>query len=90
MNTHLRLTWALAATALVAGCFGGGGDDAPPPVMPPPPDPLAAVPDSAKQSTEGLVAYLKTLAANPSDTREPIELNAVTLPTSDGIEPMPL
>jgi len=93
MNNKLRLSWALAATALVAGCFGGGDDDAPPPVVPPPPapaDPLAAVPDSARQSTDGLVAYLKTLSANLSDTREPIELNAQTLPQSDSIEPTPL
>lgn len=95
MNDLLRLRWAfagVAASALLGGCFGGGGDDAPapPPVMPPPPDVLAAVPDSARQSVDGLISYLKSLTMHPSETREPIELNALTLPTNDGIEPTPL
>ncbi|HSW07511.1 hypothetical protein [Aquabacterium sp.] len=94
MKKTLSLSFALAAVALMSGCFGGGDDDAPMPAPPPPapapPDPLAAVPDSATQSTDGLVAYLKTLSTNSSETREPIDLNRVTLPQSDTAEPAAL
>jgi hypothetical protein len=96
MNKKAKMAFAMAAVALMSGCFGGGDDDAPmpppPPVTPPPPppDPLAAVPDSAKQSTDGLVAYLKTLSANTSDTRDPMDLTGVTLPQSDTADPSPL
>lgn len=92
-HKRLKLSWALAAAALMGGCFGGGGDDYPPPAPPPPPapaDPLAAVPDAARQSSEGLVGYLKTLSTSSSDTREAIDLQSVTLPQSDSSEPSPL
>lgn len=94
-HKQLSLTLAFASVALLGGCFGGGGDDSTP--MPPPPapvpapaDPLAAVPESAKQSTDGLVAYLKTLSANTNDTREAIDVTGLTLPQSDSAEPSPL
>jgi hypothetical protein len=97
MNKKIALSFAMAAVALMSGCFGGGGDEAPmpappPPVPAPPPpaDPLAAVPDSARQSTDGMVAYLKTLSANTSDTRDPLELNGLALPQSDTADPTPL
>jgi hypothetical protein len=96
MNKKVTLAFAMAAVALMSGCFGGGDDDAPmppapPPVTPPPPpDALAAVPDSARKSTDGLVAYLKTLSVNTSDTREPMDLTGVTLPQDDTAEPSPL
>lgn len=93
MNKKVSLAFAMAAVALMSGCFGGGDDDDPVPVPPPvtpPADPLASVPDSAKQSTDGLVAYLKTLAANTSETRDPIDVTGVTLPQSDTAEPSPL
>lgn len=83
----------LAASAALTGCFGGGGDDAPAPVPPPapaPPDPLAAVPDAARQSTDGLVGYLKALVAMPSDSREPLDPGTAPLPQSDTAEPTPL
>lgn len=102
MNKKVTLVFAMAAVALMSGCFGGGDDDAPvtappppvtpppPPPPPPPPDPLAAVPDSAKQSTDGLVAYLKTLAANTSETRDPVDVSGLSLPQSDTADPSPL
>jgi len=97
MNKKLSLSFALATVALMSGCFGGGGDDSPPPVppappppAPAPPDPLAAVPAAAAASIDGLVTYLKTLSANASDTREPIELGALTLPQNDTVDPSPL
>lgn len=91
-SKHLPLLWALGSAALLAGCFGGGSDDAPapPPPAPAPVDPLAAVPDAARQSSEGLVGYLKTLGSTTSDTREAIDLNGVALPQSDNGEPQPL
>lgn len=78
-------TLLLAATSALAlsGCFGGGDDD---PVAVPA-DPLSAVPDSAVQSVAGTVDYLVALNRNPSDTREPIDITAVVLPTSDTTEP---
>lgn len=80
-----RLTSLLAvaaATVALAGCFGGGDDNVAAPA-----DPLAAVPDSAVQSVAGTVDYLAMLNKNPSDTREPIDVTAVVLPTSDTTEP---
>ena len=73
-----------AAVALLglAGCLGGGGDDGAMPA-----DPLAAVPDAAVQTVAGTVDYLAVLNQNPSDVREPIDITAVVLPTSDTTEP---
>ena len=91
MNRTRTLGLLFASAALLGGC-GSGGDDpvTVPPPAPAPPDPLAAVPDSAKQSTDGLVIYLKTLSLQPSDTREPTALDGLTLPASDGTEPAPV
>ncbi|WP_395700068.1 hypothetical protein [Aquabacterium sp.] len=94
-HKQLSLSLAFASVALLGGCFGGGGDDsmpAPPPPAPAPApaDPLAAVPDSAKQSADGLVGYLKTLSANTTDTREAIDVTGLSLPQSDTTEPSPL
>jgi hypothetical protein len=91
MNRTHKLTMLFAAVALLGACGSGGDDPAPtPPSAPAPPDPLAAVPDSAKQSADGLVIYLKTLSLQPSDAREPASLDGVTLPASDGAEPAPV
>ncbi len=79
-----RLTSLLAVTAaalVLTACFGGGDDT----VVAL--DPLAAVPESATQSVAGTVDYLAVLNKNPSDTREPIDITAVLLPTSDTTEP---
>lgn len=80
-----RLTTVLAvaaATLALTACFGGGDSDVATPA-----DPLAAVPDSAVQSVAGTVDYLAMLNKNPSDSREPIDISAVVLPTSDTTEP---
>ena len=82
MKRFTSLLLVATATTALAGCFGGGGDDAAAPA-----DPLAAVPDSAVQSVAGTLDYLAVLNKNPSDTREPIDISAVVLPTSDTTEP---
>lgn len=75
------LSSVLASVLGLGGCFGGSDDETPP-------DPLAVVPDSATASTDGLVAYQKSLAASgDADVREPIDVTAVVLPTSDTTEP---
>lgn len=75
----------LAATAALAGCFGGGDDATA--MTPAPADPLASVPADASQSLAGTIDYQRALTAQPSETREPIDVSAVTLPTSDTSEP---
>ena len=90
MNRTRTLGLLFASVALLGGCGGGDDPASAPPPAPAPPDPLAAVPDSAKQSSDGLVIYLKTLSQQPSDTREPLPLDGVTLPARDGAEPAPV
>ena len=83
---RIKTLLALAAVSLaLAGC--GGGDDG---AATPPADPLATVPDSATQSVAGTVDYLNVLNQNASDTREPIDVTAIVLPTSDDTEPTAL
>lgn len=91
MNRTRTLGLLFAGAALLGGC-GSGGDDpvTVPPPAPAPPDPLAAVPDSARQSSDGLVIYLKTLSLQASDTREPAPIDGLSLPASDGAEPAPV
>ena len=48
------------------------------------------MPDSAIKSVAGTLDYLNVLNQNPSDTREPIDVTAVVLPTSDDTEPTAL
>ena len=82
MKRLISLLAAAAATVALAGCFGGGDGDVAVPA-----DPLAAVPDTAVQSVAGTLDYLAVLNKNPSDSREPIDISAVMLPTSDTTEP---
>ena len=82
MKRFIPLLMVATATVALVGCSGGGGDDVAAAA-----DPLASVPDSAVQSVAGTVDYLAALNRNPSDTREPIDITAVVLPTSDTTEP---
>lgn len=83
-----RLALLFAAVSLLAGCFGGNDDD---PVAPAP-APLTGVPDTATQSSAGLVSYLTALAAaGGADTAEPIDLTGLApLAQPDNTEPEPV
>lgn len=79
---------ALLGSLTLAGCFGGGGDDVvveTPPVLA---DPLAAVPDTATQTVAGTVGYQQVLSLNSSETREPIDVTDLVLPSSETAEPV--
>jgi hypothetical protein len=82
MNTKKPILSLLCATAVLAAC-GGGGDDHPPP-------PTAEVPASASASVDGFIAYLKALVVSAADMLEPVDVSAVTPPTSDTTEPVPV
>ena len=75
----------LAAAALAAGCFGGGDDkgDSPAP-------PTSGVPPSASQSVQGFIDYLVALTDTAPNDLEPVDVSAVTPPTSGTTEPAEL
>ena len=86
MTRHL--TWlAMASLAALSGCFGGGGDDG---GSAPSPDPLAAVPDSARASAAGFVAYLRALTGTTPEDRAPVSLEGFEPPASEDGVPEPL
>jgi nitrous oxide reductase accessory protein NosL len=70
---------ALMAAAVVAAC-GGGGDDAPPPAT-------SQVPESASQSIDGFISFLRELVASAADMLEPVDTSSVTPPTDETSEP---
>lgn len=70
------------AALLLAGCGGGGSGDGPQAS-----DPLAAIPASAGQSTQGMMSYLGALPPLDAETREPVSLNGFAAPTSETDEP---
>ena len=82
---------ALMACAALAGCFGGGDDPVPVPVPTPTPvvDPLVTVPGNVGTSVGGVISYLIQLATltDAAESREPLDVSAVTLATSDTDEP---
>jgi hypothetical protein len=95
-NKHLArlIGLALGSALLLAGCGGGGGD-----TMGSGDtagaggggsDPLAGVPASASQSSQGLVAYLQALVKTAPDNREPAALDGSAPPHDDAAEPQPI
>jgi hypothetical protein len=84
MKKRTKKIWILAlvgAAVVLAAC--GGGDDTPPPVT-------SQVPASASASVGGFIAYLQALVVAMADTLEPVDVSAVTPPTSDTTEPQPV
>ena len=84
MNKPQIFAMFAGASLLLGAC--GGGSYSPPP----PPDPLAAVPSSASQSADGMVAYLNTLGGLQTDSREPFEVASFDPPKPDDTEPKPV
>jgi hypothetical protein len=76
---------AIAAAAMVAGCFGGGGDDGgggPIDTTP------ASVPDSALGSSTAYTQFTLTTSQSSSETAEPLTAdNVTTPPASETDEP---
>ena len=82
----VRASLGIAAGALLlAACGGGGGDSGPadPPVA------GTGVPLSATTSSDGAVAFLKTVTGSSDNMAEPIVVGEVTLAISDTAEPDP-
>jgi hypothetical protein len=76
----------------LAGCGGGGGGggDGAGPAGPGAATAGSQVPGSAQQSVGGLMAFLKELIAQSSDTTEPVMLGNAVLPTADTSSPEPM
>ncbi|ANH67648.1 hypothetical protein ABE85_08850 [Mitsuaria sp. 7] len=70
---------AIAAAAMVAGCFGGGGDDGGSGGGPIDTTP-ASVPDSALGSSTAYTQFTLTTSQSSSETAEPLTANNVTTP----------
>jgi len=74
---------SLCAVTMLAACGGGGGGGEESPAT----APAEQVPDSASQSTDGLVAYLRTLLAASADALEPVDVSTFTPMASETAEP---
>jgi len=87
MTRHLRkiaLATVAAAGLVLAACGGNSNDgDNTPPVT-------SAVPDSASQSVGGFIDYLMKLVVSAADMLDPVDVSAVTAPTSETSDPTPL
>jgi hypothetical protein len=69
----------VAATALLAACGGGGGgDDAA--------SELTMVPDEAVATSDAFSSWVG--ARQPSDTKDPLAMNAAMPPSSETAEPV--
>ena len=79
---------ACCAGMLLAAC--GGSDQPLPPVDQTPPAATSEVPGSASASVAGFMSYLQALLVAPADNLEPVNVSAVTPPTSDTTEPSPI
>lgn len=79
-KTWLITVGAMSVAAVLAAC--GGGDDAPAP-----PPVTSEVPASASATTGGFIDYLKQLVVAAADTLEPVDVSAVTPPTSESADP---
>jgi predicted small lipoprotein YifL len=76
----LTLSCVAAASLALAACGGGGS----------PPAATDAVPDSASQSSQGMVDYLLALAKDKSETKEALDVSKWIAPTSETEEPVAL
>jgi hypothetical protein len=81
---HRTLIVAALAAGLLAAC-GGGGD-----ALVDTPNPAEAVPDSANASAAGMVRWMKALAAEDGESREPVDAARFAPPKPDDAEPVAL
>ena len=72
---------AIAVTVLLASC-GGSDDGAPPPA--PPPVVSNTPPASASASSDGFIAYLKTVVPTKPETTDPLDVATFVAPKSEG------
>lgn len=74
---------ALCASAFLASC--GGSDDGPAPVTPP----VASntPPASAAASTDGFIAFLKTVVPTRPETTDPLDVTGFTAPVTEVGDP---
>jgi hypothetical protein len=88
----VRTAAALGAGAVLLVACGGGDDVAPPPAAPPPPQVVSGsdVPLSATQSANAAFDFVAGVAANKSETAEPLVVGDATLATTDTEEPRAL
>ena len=90
MSNKLCIAVVLGVAVLLSGCGGGGGDDeaiAAGSGNGSSSDPLAGVPSSASQSSNGLMAYLRSLVATMPENREPAALDGSSPPKDEVAEP---
>lgn len=85
---NLRLVFVLMVGAALAGCGGGGGDGGGGVLAGDGAGGNASgtVPDSALQSSDAFMAYLKQLVATAVDNSEPIGLGSGQAPVSNTAE----
>jgi hypothetical protein len=82
MKTRQKLGIAMAASIGLGLGACGGSDDTP--------AVTSQVPSSASASVSGYNAYVVALARTSPDNLEPVDISAVTPPTSDTTEPDPV
>jgi len=82
-----KQTWMLCCTVtvLLAACGDGGSDPAP--VVP---AVTEAIPDTASQSSTGLVTYLNALSTAPAEDKDPLDLSKFNPAQPEDTEPEPL
>ena len=80
----IRLGAAIAVTVLLASC--GGSDDGTPAPVTPPTTPVSSntPPASASATSDGFIAYLKTIVPTKPDTTDPLDVATFVAPTSTG------
>lgn len=85
MKNTLLGSLVMVSAITLAGC--GSDNNEQEVVIVPPPAAENILPASAQADVAGLLAYMKTQTASNSETVEPINITAATLPVSDTTEP---
>ena len=89
---HRRILFvgsALLVTTALASCGGGDDDGGEPSPAPPPVAVSNQPPASASQSSDGFIAYLKTLVVTSPEATQPLDVAAFVAPVNDTGVPDP-